>query len=626
MYLNYHDSGKISTLDLVDIEMTTDELKKKYLEFFEGKGHAIIPSASIVPENDPTVLFTTAGMHPLTPYLLGEEHPLGKRIVNVQKCLRTDDIDEVGDNTHVTFFEMLGNWSLGDYWKKESISWSYEFLTKELNIPVEKLAVTCFEGDKEIPKDIESAEIWESLGIDKSRIFFLGKKDNWWGPVGNTGPCGPDTEIYFWTGDGEPILLESSEGSGGWVEIWNNVFMEYEKTSDGIYVPLKQKNVDTGMGVERTVAVLNGFKDVYKIDGLSDIFDKVSSLSTSRNEKSMRILTDHIRASVFILGDQRCISPSNTDQGYVLRKLIRKSVREGRKLGIPSPFLVELSKIVVDKYGTYYPELKSNQGFIEKYLGLEEEKFGNILKVGQKESFKRIDSIDNFEEKVEVFGLPVPLLSKESFDLYQSHGYPVDMFIEDLKERKNINDNNLKEISGDVEKLICCHQDISRKGAEKKFKGGLSDNSDDVVKYHTATHLLNKALRDVVGSHVKQIGSNITSERLRFDFPNNSKLTEEEILEVEKKVNDIIDQNIEVNSTVLPKGDAVSCGAIHLEGEQYPEQVKVYFIGASLESNVSMEFCGGPHVKSTGEIGHIEIYKQDKIGDGKMRIYARFKK
>jgi alanyl-tRNA synthetase len=626
MYLNYHDNGKISTLALVDIEMTTDELKKKYLEFFKEKGHSVVPSASIVPENDPTVLFTTAGMHPLTPYLLGEAHPLGKRIVNVQKCLRTDDIDEVGDNTHITFFEMLGNWSLGDYWKKESISWSYEFLIKELNIPVEKLAVTCFEGDENVPRDVESAEIWESLGIDRSRIFFLGKKDNWWGPVGNTGPCGPDTEIYFWVGDGDPAPLESSEGSENWVEIWNNVFMEYEKTSDGKYVPLKQKNVDTGMGVERTVAVLNGFKDVYKSDGLSDIFNKVSSLSTSRDEKSMRILTDHIRASVFILGDQRCISPSNTDQGYVLRKLIRKSIREGKKLGIITPFLVELSKIVVDKYSTYYPELRSNQGFIEKYLGLEEEKFSNILKVGQKESFKRIDLIENIEEKIEVFGLSVPIISKESFDLYQSHGYPVDMFIEDLKEKKNVDDGKLKEISNEVEKLICCHQDISRKGAERKFKGGLSDNSDDVVRYHTATHLLNKALRDVIGSHVRQIGSNITSERLRFDFPNDSKLAEEEVLEVEKKVNDLIDQNIEVNSTVLPKDEAVSCGAIHLEGEQYPEQVKVYFIGTSLESNVSIEFCGGPHVKNTGEIGHIEIYKQDKIGDGKMRIYARFKK
>ena len=312
MNLNYHDYGKISTLVLVDIEMTTDELKKKYLEFFEGKGHAVIPSASIVPENDPTVLFTTAGMHPLIPYLIGEEHPLGKRIVNVQKCLRTDDIDEVGDNTHVTFFEMLGNWSLGDYWKKESISWSYEFLTKELNIPLEKLAVTCFEGDEYVPRDTESAEIWESLGINKNRIFFLGKKDNWWGPVGNTGPCGPDTEIYFWVGDGDPTPLKSSEESGDWVEIWNNVFMEYEKLLM-VSIPLKQKNVDTGMGVERTVAVLNGFKDVYKADGLSDIFNKVSSLAISHNEKSIRIITDHIRASVFILGDQRCIS-FNTDK------------------------------------------------------------------------------------------------------------------------------------------------------------------------------------------------------------------------------------------------------------------------------------------------------------------------
>jgi len=610
---------------LKGLKMTTNELKQKFIKFFQERGHSIIPSASLIPENDPTVLFTTAGMHPLVPYLLGEKHPLGNRLVNVQKCLRTDDIDEVGDDTHVTFFEMLGNWSLGDYWKKESISWSFEFLTKVLNIPVEKLAVTCFAGDEDASKDEESAEIWKSVGIPENRIFFLGKRDNWWGPVGSSGPCGPDTEIFYWTGDGEPENLNSAEGSSNWVEIWNNVFMQYEKTSDGKFIPLKQKNVDTGMGVERTTAVLNNKKSVYETDAFLDIYKKVSELSSSDDEISKRIICDHVRASTFLLGDQRCITPSNVDQGYVLRKLIRRAIRKAKKIGINNPFLVFLSKIIIDQYSNDYSELKENQNFIEKYLGLEEERFFKILNEGQVESFKEIEKITDVNEKINISGIEVLKVAKISFDLYQSHGYPMEMFIEDIKEKKNIDGSLSDVICSDVGKLIFSHQGVSRKGAEKKFKGGLSDDSDDVVRYHTATHLLNKALREVLGDHVRQIGSNITPERLRFDFPNNSKLTQEEIERVQNIVNDVVDKELPVNFLVCSHEDAVSCGATHLEGEKYPDQVKVYFIGDSLESSFSKEFCGGPHVKNTKDIGHIEIYKQDKIGEGKMRIYARFK-
>lgn len=607
--------------------MTTKELKQKYISFFEKRGHKYIPSASLIPENDPTVLFTTAGMHPLVPYLLGEEHPLGKRLVDVQKCLRTDDIDLVGDSTHLTFLEMLGNWSLGDYWKKESITWSFEFLTQELEIPIDKLAFTCFAGDEDAPKDEESASIWRSLGVQEGRIFFLGKKDNWWGPVGSTGPCGPDTEIFYWTGDGDPVDLNSAENSGDWVEIWNNVFMEYEKTSDGKYVPLNQKNVDTGMGVERTVTVLNGKESVYETGIFKKLTEKISEYASSLNEKSVRIISDHVRAATFILGDQRCIAPSNVDQGYVLRKLIRRAVRQGKKMGIEKPFLLELSRLVTEEYKGEYPEFSQNQNFIEKYLRLEEERFRKILTEGEKESHKEIDSknlIEKYADTVESQGgLVVSRASVSAFNLYQSKGYPPEMFLEDLRERANLDQVAVDRITSDLDKLVEEHQKTSRAGAEQKFKGGLSDTSDQVVKYHTATHLLNKALREVLGDHVRQIGSNITSERLRFDFPHMGKLTEDQIKDVEKIVNNLIDQKIPVNFAILSREEAEKLGAVHLKGEEYPDQVKVYFIGDSIESSVSREFCGGPHVENTGDIGHIEIYRQDKIGDGKMRIYAR---
>jgi alanyl-tRNA synthetase len=401
--------------------------------------------------------------------------------------------------------------------------------------------------------------------------------------------------------------------------------MQYEKTPEGKYIPLKQKNVDTGMGVERTTAVLNGKKSVYETDAFLEIYKRVSELSASNDEVEKRIICDHIRASTFLLGDQRCITPSNVDQGYVLRRLIRRAIRKAKKIGINEPFLVSLSKIIIDQYSNDYSELKENQNFIEKYLSLEEEKFNKILNEGQKESFKEIEKISDVNERVNVAGIEVLRAAKISFDLYQSHGYPMEMFIEDIKEKKNIDKGLSDKICEDVGRLISTHQNISKKGADRKFKGGLSDDSDEVVRYHTATHLLNKALREVLGDHVRQIGSNITPERLRFDFPNNSKLTQEEIEKVQNIVNETIDKEFPVNFNILSREDAVKCGATHLEGEKYPDQVKVYFIGDSLESSFSKEFCGGPHVKNTRDIGHIEIYKQEKIGEGKMRIYARFK-
>lgn len=597
--------------------MTTKELKQKYLKFFKDRGHTIIPSASLVPENDPTVLFTTAGMHPLVPFLLGEKHPGGKRLADVQKCLRTDDIEEVGDGVHLTFLEMLGNWSLGDYWKKDAITWSFEFLTQELGIPLDKLAITCFAGDEDAPKDTEAFETWKSLGINEKRIFYLGKKDNWWGPVGQTGPCGPDSEMFYWTGTGDPPDLVTADNKTGWVEIWNNVFMQYKKTSDGKYKPLKQKNVDTGMGVERTTAVLNGKNNVFEIEEFKLIMEKIRDQSTKSDERSVRIIADHLRAATFILGDQRCIAPSNVDQGYVLRRLTRRAVRHGKMIGITKPFLVGLSKIVVKEYCEDYPELLENQSFIEKYLGLEEQRYGKALFEGQKVSVKEIEGLGS---KVDVLKA-----AKVAFDLYQSHGYPLELFLEDLKDKVGVDEKVTQEICEDVGKLITTHQIISRAGAEKKFKGGLADQSEIVVKYHTTTHLLNTALKKVLGEHVRQIGSNITGERFRFDFPNAEKLTEEEIKKVEDFVNKIISEKLPVNFLILSKEEALKSGANCLPGEQYPEKVKVYFIGDSLESSISREFCGGPHIQNTGELKPIEIYKQEKIGEGKMRVYARFK-
>ena len=583
--------------------MTAKELKEKYLKFFKDKGHAVIPSASLIPENDPTTLFISAGMHPLVPYLLGENHPSGKRLVDFQKCIRTGDIDEVGDDVHLTFFEMLGNWSLGDYWKEESLSWSFEFLTKELGIPIEKLSVSCFEGDENAPKDEESVGIWKKLGIPEDRIIFFGKDHNWWGPAGETGPCGPDSEIFYWVGEGNPPLLTTGDNSEGWVEIWNNVFMEYNKTADGKYISLSQKNVDTGMGVERTITVLNGKDNIFDTEIFQPLIEKIKELASKEDTKSERIIADHIRAATFILGDQKAVAPSNVGQGYVLRKLIRRVIRYGKILGIKDPFLVKLSNVVVDHMSEDYPELLDNKDFIEKYLRLEEEKFGKTLEKGLEE-FEKIATKD--------------ISGKDAFLLFSSFGFPLEMTQELAKEK------GIKIDTKGFEEEFEKHQNLSRAGSEQKFKGGLADHSEVVTAYHTTTHLLQLALQKVLGDHVHQVGSNITEERLRFDFTHESKLNEKEVKEVEKIINEAVDQKIPVNFEVMPQEEAKVLGCGYLEGEKYPDKVKVYFIGESLESAISKEFCGGPHVTNTSELKHIEIFKQKGMGEGKSRVYAQF--
>ncbi|MCX6731431.1 MAG: alanine--tRNA ligase [Candidatus Parcubacteria bacterium] len=542
--------------------MTADELRKKFLEFFQNKGHKIIPGASLIPENDPTVLFTTAGMHPLVPFLLGEKHPAGNRLVSVQKCIRTGDIDEVGDDVHLTFFEMLGNWSLGDpdapdgvgagYWKKEAIEWSWEFLTSEkwLGFDKNKISVSVFAGDKDAPFDKESFEIWKSLGLSEEKIARLPKKDNWWGPAGQTGPCGPDTEIFF-------------EG----VEIWNDVFMEYNKNANGLYEPLKQKNVDTGMGLERTLAVLNGQKSVYE----TELFEPL----IKENTKAARIIADHIKAAVFILAEG--IEPSNIGRGYVLRRLIRRAVRYGYKSGL------------IDEIIKIYPELEKNRNFITEQLTREQEKFEKTLDRGLKEFEKGADP----------------------FILFSTYGFPIELTEELAKE---------KGVKIDLEKFneqMRVHQELSRTASAGMFKSGLADHSEQVVKYHTASHLLLAALRRVLGENVVQKGSNITAERLRLDFSHSQKMTEEEIKKTEDLVNEKIKENIPVVCEEMSLEEAKEKGAMGMFKNKYGEKVKVYTIG-----DFSKEICGGPHVQNTGELGHFKITKEEASSSGIRRIKA----
>ncbi len=591
--------------------MTSSEIRKKFLEFFKREGHTIIPSASLIPENDPTVLFTTAGMHPLVPFLLGEIHPGGKRVVSVQKCIRTGDIDEVGDDVHLTLFEMLGNWSFGDYWKEDAIKWSFEFLTKELKLPINKLAVSCFAGDKDAPRDDESAKIWESLGIPKEQIFFLTKKDNWWGPAGETGPCGPDTEMFYWTGEGEPEPLTTGDNKEKWVEIWNDVFMQYNKRADGVFEPLKQKNVDTGMGVERTVAVLNN-SDIYQIDTLKPIIEEIERLSGkkynfkkgalgfkempdcwAKDMRSMRIVADHIRAATLILGDERGIMPSNIGQGYILRRLIRRAIRYGKMLGIKTtPF----STIVAQKVVELYPELQKNQAQILSGLAEEEKKFAVALEKGLRE-FERLTEVDG----------------KIAFDLYQSYGFPIELTEELSRER------GFKVDKKAFEEEFRKHQELSRTASAGQFKGGLADSSEQVVKLHTASHLLHQALIDVLGITADQKGSNITAERLRFDFACPRKLTPEEMEKVEDIVNGKIQEDLPVHFELLSVDEAKKRGALGVFDEKYAklDKVKVYFVG-----DYSKEICGGPHVAHTGEIGKFKITKEEASSAGVRRIRA----
>ncbi|MBQ2714085.1 MAG: alanine--tRNA ligase [Clostridia bacterium] len=594
----------------MEIDMKANELRKKYLDFFKAQGHAVIPSASLIPENDPTVLFTTAGMHPLVPYLLGAKHPAGTRLTDVQKCVRTGDIDEVGDASHLTFFEMLGNWSLGDYFKKEAITWSYTFLTKELGIPVEKLAVSVFAGDEDCPRDDESADIWAECGIPRDRIFFLPKKNNWWGPAGITGPCGPDTEMFIDNGK-DPCGPDCSPACdcGKYLEIWNDVFMQYNKNQEGKFEPLAQRNVDTGMGLERTICILQGKKSVYETDIFMPAINLLESLSgksyTESEEvtKAMRIVADHVRTSVFILGDDRGVTPSNVDQGYVLRRLIRRAVRFGMKLGLPDTAMASLAKLYIEQYRDVYDELARNEEKVLKELKLEEERFSRTLEQGLKE----FEKVSFFIQKAGGNAIN----GKTAFRLYDTFGFPVEITTELAAERGMTVDIDA------YKKAFAEHQQKSQAGAEQKFKGGLADHSEQTAKLHTATHLLHAALRKVLGEEVAQRGSNITAERLRFDFSFSRPMTKEEIAEVEKLVNEAIARKIDVVCEESTVEKAKSEGAIGLFESKYGDVVKVYTIG-----DVSKEICGGPHANNTGDLVSFKITKEQSSSSGVRRIKA----
>lgn len=588
------------------MKITSQFLREKFLQFFSERGHAVIPSASLIPENDPSVLFTTAGMHPLIPYLMGQKHPKGNRLCDVQKCVRTGDIEEVGDDSHLTFFEMLGNWSLGDYFNHQSIAWSYEFLTSKqyLGLDPDRISVTVFAGDEDAPRDDDSAAVWQQCGIPKERIFYLPKKNNWW-IAGTTGPCGPDTEIFWDTG--KPACGENCDPScdcGKYLEIWNNVFMQYNKQADGSYLPLAQKNVDTGMGLERTVCVLNGYKSVYDIDLFAAALEKIQQLSGKKyddNVKSMRIIADHVRTATFLLGDPVGVVPSNVDQGYVLRRLIRRAVRMANSLGMAKGSIAEIAKVYVQVYKDAYPELTQNADKIVEELNKEEEKFSKTLVAGEKEFFKVISHIP---------GKTVP--GGTAFKLYDTFGFPVEMTVELAAENGYIVD-----VEGFRQKFAE-HQAKSHAGSEQRFKGGMAEGGGiETVYLHTATHLLQAALRRVLGDEVKQKGSNITPERLRFDFSFGRPMTKEEIEKTEALVNQAIEQNLPVTCEEMPVEDARKTGAIGLFGDRYGEVVKVYSMG-----DFSKEICGGPHAASTGELGKFVITKEQSSSAGVRRIKA----
>lgn len=580
------------------------DLRKLYIEYFIKNGHKQIPSAPLVPENDATVLFNTAGMQPLIPYLMGQSHPYGKRLVNYQKCIRTNDLDEIGNKTHHTFFEMLGNWSLGDYFKEQSIKFSYEFLTSVLNIPVSKLAVSVFKGNDDIPKDEVSEKAWLDLGIPKERIAYLGEEDNFW-IAGATGPCGPDTEIFYFRSDEEtPDAFDPSDDR--WVEIWNNVFMEYNKNEDGIYSKLPKQNVDTGMGLERVVAVLEGFDDNYLSSVWKDVIDEISTISNlsyEGNEESMRIIADHLRTSTFILSDPSLIKPSNTDQGYILRRLIRRTIRHAKKLNIDinSNFEERIAKIIISKYKEFYPELKENEEIVLKELKSEKEKFNRTLEKGLREFNKLLSRNENIKM----------IDADNAFKLYDTYGFPIEL-TEELAKEENIG----IDIEGFKLKFKE-HQEKSRAGAEGKFKGGLSGTGEEEIKYHTATHLLNAALKVVLSKDVSQRGANITSERLRFDFNFERKLTDEEKEQIENLINKWISEKHEVTIKKMPKEEAIKLEADGMFFDRYPDIVDVYYIG-----DISKEICGGPHVKNISELGTFKIEKEESSSAGVRRIRA----
>ena len=587
-----------------------NDLRKKYLDFFKAKGHTVIQSASLIPDNDPTVLFTTAGMHPLVPYLLGAKHPAGTRLTDVQKCVRTGDIDEVGDASHLTFFEMLGNWSLGDYFKREAISWSWEFLTKELGISKDRLAVSVFEGDENAPKDTESADIWAECGMDRSRIFFLPKKHNWWGPAGLTGPCGPDTEMFI--DNGKPACSPTCSPAcscGKYLEIWNDVFMQYNKTEAGTFEPLGQKNVDTGMGLERTICILQGKSSVYDTDVFAPAISLIETLSGKKYgesddvTKAMRVVADHTRTATFIMGDDLGVTPSNVDQGYVLRRLIRRAVRFSRTLELPEGSLEKIAKVYIDQYKDVYKELERNADKILKEFNLEVTRFEKTLAQGIKE----FDKVAFYLEK----SGNTSISGKLAFKLYDTFGFPIEMTVELASE---------KGMSVDIEgfnKAFEEHQLKSQAGAEKKFKCGLADDSEETVKLHTATHLLHAALRKVLGTEVAQKGSNITPERLRFDFSFERAMTADEIKQVEDLVNEYIKAGVEITCEEMSVEDAKSAGAIGLFMDKYGEVVKVYTMG-----EYSKEICGGPHASNTADLVSFKILKEQSSSSGVRRIKA----
>ena len=582
------------------------EFRNKYLEFFKRHGHAVIPSAPLIPENDPSVLFTTAGMQPLVPYLLGEKHPEGTRLTDFQKCLRTNDIDEVGDNRHLTYFEMLGNWSLGDYFKEESIAMSFEFLTKELEIPVEKLSVTCFAGDEDCQRDEVTASCWKKAGIPEDRIYYFGKDDNWW-IAGEEGPCGPDTEMFYDTG--KPKCSENcnpSCGCGKYVEIWNNVFMEFFKTKDGKYTKLKQHNVDTGLGLERMAMLLQGKETPFDTELFKPVMDKLQELAGKNDSiESRRIVAEHLRASMMIIQDGGL--PSNVDRGYILRRLIRRMVRHLRKLQINLNELEELIDLNIDTLKEMYPELHQNSDKIKSVIIEEKDKFEKTLERGEREFNKIVNRMKNEGKDI--------ISGQDLFTLYETYGFPPEV-TQDLAREAGLKVDTTK-----FEKLFKEHQEKSRMGSEQKFKGGLAGTGEQEVRYHTATHLLNAALKVILGKDVHQKGSNITPERMRFDFSCDHKLTDEEKNKVEDLVNEWISRGLDVKCEEMKKDDAIKSGAECMFIEKYPDIVTVYSIGNDKET-VSKELCGGPHVKNTSELGHFKIKKEEASSAGVRRIKA----
>lgn len=597
--------------------MTANELRSKYIEFFKSKNHVEISGQSLIPENDPSVLFTTAGMHPLVPYLLGEPHPAGKRLTDYQKCIRTGDIDEVGDPSHLTCFEMLGNWSLGDYFKKESIAFSYEFLTspKWLGLDPRKLSVTVFAGDENAPRDEEAASCWKENGMSEDKIAYLPASDNWWA-AGPTGPCGPDTEIFYWVGEGfPPAGSNKGTDSANWMEIWNNVFMQYNRVDEKTLVPLPKKNVDTGMGLERTNCILQGKTSVYLTEVFQPIIAKIEELSgykygtDEEKDKSVRIIADHSRASVFILGDQKGVTPDRVGAGYVLRRLIRRAVRHGMKLGIEKDFMAQIADVVIENFKGAYPELEQNSAKVKKELTLEEEKFRSTLKKGEAEFQKMLPNLNKNPKKI--------ISGKVAYNLYETYGYPLELTQELGKENGfTVDVEGFKEAERK-------HQEQSRSVEAGKAKGGIAEQSEIATKYHTATHLLQQALVDVLGDQVAQKGSNINSERMRFDFTFARPMTKEEIQKVEAIVNEKIKEDLPVSMQVMSLEDAQKEGARALFTNKYGEQVKVYTIGRNPKNDwYSKEVCGGPHVQHTAQIGTFKIEKEQSSSAGVRRIRA----